>query len=69
MIDLLNAQLRDCRGRIDRQTEEIVELKRLIRVRDDLLYLRGAERPGNGGEPARGVFSRLARWWPRPKRG
>jgi hypothetical protein len=47
MIELLNVQLRGCRSRMDRQTEEIEELKRLIRVRDDLTS--GA---GRGGLPA-----------------
>jgi len=69
MIEMLNVQLRDCRSRIDRQTEEIVELKRLIRVRDDLLHMRGAEGPPSGGAPDGGVLSRLIRWLPGSKRG
>ena len=64
MIEMLNAQLRGCRDRMDRQTERIHELKRLIRVRDDLLYLRN--------EPARGAHAPDGgpwRWLTRMVRG
>lgn len=43
MIGLLNEQLRRERAEKERLAEDNVELRRLIRVRDDLLYLRGQE--------------------------
>jgi hypothetical protein len=64
MIELLNAQLRGCRSRIDRQTERIEDLKRMIRVRDDLLYLRDQPRP-----VARWQDRRPWRWLARLKPG
>jgi hypothetical protein len=68
MIEMLNAQLRGCRSRIARQTEQIEELKRLIRVRDDLLYLRNE--PASGASaPDGGPWRWLARLVPGSKRG
>jgi hypothetical protein len=43
MIELLNGQLRRERTEVERLGEDNVELRRLIRVRDDMLYLRGQE--------------------------
>jgi hypothetical protein len=43
MIELLNGQLRRERAEVERLGEDNVELRRLIRVRDDMLYLRGQE--------------------------
>ena len=68
MIELLNAQLRGCRSRIDRQTERIEDLKRMIRVRDDLLYLRN-EQAGTATAQDRSPWRWLARLIPGSKRG
>ena len=68
MIELLNAQLRGCRSRIDRQTERIEDLKRMIRVRDDLLYLRNQPPPPARGQD-RGPWRWLARLVPGSDRG
>jgi hypothetical protein len=67
MIEMLNVQLRGCRDRIDRQTERILELKRLIRVRDDLIYLQGsAPRSSDAGNGT--LWRRLTGWWPGSRR-
>ena len=66
MIEMLNAQLRQCRSRIDGQAEEIQDLKRMIRVRDDLLYLRN--QPGANSAPDGGRRRWLARFLPGSKR-
>lgn len=63
MIELLNTQLREARARLDSQAEEIAELKRLIRVRDDLLYLKNSERQGDHG-----LWRWLPRWLTGPRR-
>ena len=68
MIELLNTQLRSCRSRMERQTEEIEELKRLIRVRDDLLQLR-SHAPGGAAAPDPAPWRWLARLVRGPKRG
>ena len=43
VIDLLNAQVSELRDCVGTQTEEIRELRRLIRVRDDMLVLQSQE--------------------------
>jgi len=64
MIALLHEQLRRSRAAEEERHDENVELRRLIRVRDDLLYLRGQEverlRTGFG--------ARLQRWADRLRR-
>jgi hypothetical protein len=58
MIGLLNEQLSRSRAAEEERHEENVELRRLIRVRDDLLYLHGQEM-----ERLRtGFGARLQRW-------
>lgn len=58
MIALLNEQLHRERAEGERLREDNVELRRLIRVRDDMLYLRGQE-----AERLRAGFgARLQRW-------
>jgi hypothetical protein len=43
LIELLNAQLAELRASVRTQTEEILELRRLIRVRDDMLLQQSQE--------------------------
>lgn len=43
MIELLNEQLRKHRRSEEEQAEEIRSLKRVLRLRDDLLHLRAQE--------------------------
>lgn len=43
VIELLNAQVSELRHHVGTQTEEIRELRRLIRVRDDMLVLQSQE--------------------------
>jgi hypothetical protein len=43
VIELLNAQVSELRGYVHTQTAEILELRRLIRVRDDMLVLQSQE--------------------------
>jgi hypothetical protein len=65
MIELLNEQLRGCRGRIERQAERIEDLKRMIRVRDDLLQLRNEpprNRPPRNELPAAAVVQDRGPW-------
>ena len=68
MIELLNTQLRGCRTLMERQTAEIEELKRLIRVRDDLLHLR-SQAPGGAAASDAGPWRWLARLVRGPRQG
>lgn len=43
VVELLHEQVRDLRRQVREQTVEMIELNRLIRVRDDLLHLQSQE--------------------------
>ncbi len=63
VIELLNAQVSELRSHVQTQTEEILDLRRLIRVRDDMLHLQSQElaRLRAPRLPAPGWLARLLR--------
>lgn len=67
VVELLHEQVRDLRRQVREQTEEILELRRLIRVRDDMLLLRSqeVERLRGPGITRPGWVARLLRGGPR----
>jgi hypothetical protein len=61
VIEMLHVQVAEQRARLDRQAAEIVELRRLLQVRDELLAVRATPAPGTVRGTLFGVLRRVAR--------
>ena len=61
VIELLKTQVSELRTSLGTQTEEIIELRRLVRVRDDLLQLQAEELARLRGPRGAGWLARLLR--------